>query len=265
VDPVSVDNEQSIAPAKALRPWISEIVVAGYHLGDRQVIAHLPDTATVLVYRVAAGEPGDLRVMGPRTRAAYHPGKDVPVCVKLRIRPGRAQPLLGIPVSRIVDRVVPLSDLWGQPGRHLAEGLADPGADPGYVIDRIEAALLAHLAIQRPADLRRSQLLQAAAESLASADYSPPGQLPEIARSLRISERHLRNLFALGVGISPKHFARIDRVRSVLNHAKRGHWAQLAARAGYYDQSHMTGEFRRMMGVPPTAFIAGHLPAARPC
>ncbi len=74
----------------------------------------------------------------------------------------------------------------------------------------------------------------------------------------------LHTLFTAGTGLSPKHFARIDRVRTVLA-ADAGWWSDIAATAGYYDQSHMTAEFRHFMGVPPAAFTAGRRPAAIPC
>jgi AraC-like DNA-binding protein len=95
------------------------------------------------------------------------------------------------------------------------------------------------------------------------------GRVPEriraTARRLNVSERHLRDLFTEAVGVPPKLFARLDRVRTVLVHAHRGHLAHLATEAGYYDQSHMTAEFRRIMGTPPAAFVAGHRPAATRC
>lgn len=85
------------------------------------------------------------------------------------------------------------------------------------------------------------------------------------ARRLHVSERRLRALFADGVGLSPKHFARIRRVRTVLANASEQRWANVAAVAGYYDQSHMTTEFRHLMGVSPAAFVAGRRPAAWRC
>jgi AraC-like DNA-binding protein len=95
------------------------------------------------------------------------------------------------------------------------------------------------------------------------------GRRPEhvrvTARRLNLSERRLRDLFTDAVGVSPRQFARLDRVRTVLVRARRAHLAQIATEAGYYDQSHMTAEFRRVMGTPPAAFIAGQLPATTPC
>lgn len=86
-----------------------------------------------------------------------------------------------------------------------------------------------------------------------------------LAGQLAISERQLRNLFTDGVGISPKHLARIERVRSALVRLGHGSRAQLAAYTGCHDQSHLTAEFRTLVGTPPQAFRAGRLPAARPC
>ncbi len=87
----------------------------------------------------------------------------------------------------------------------------------------------------------------------------------EAARRLHVSERQLRTLFADGTGLSPKHFARIDRVRNVLAVGCGRRWADVAAATGYYDQSHMTAAFRHLVGVPPAAFVAGRRPVARRC
>jgi AraC-like DNA-binding protein len=51
----------------------------------------------------------------------------------------------------------------------------------------------------------------------------------------------------------------------VLAHAETRPWSELAIEAGYYDHSHMTAEFRSIMGVPPTAFLRGELPPTTQC
>lgn len=89
-------------------------------------------------------------------------------------------------------------------------------------------------------------------------------RVSEVAAALNLSERHLRTVFADATGLSPTQFTRIRRVRFVLEHLDRP-LGELAAHAGYYDQAHLTTEFRRVMGVPPGAFAAGHRPAAEPC
>jgi hypothetical protein len=116
--------------------------------------------------------------------------------------------LLGVPVSEIVDRVVPLGDLWGESGRRLAGELAGLGPDPD--LNQLQAELLAHLTAQTPSDLARSELLHAATKVMTTRAGQPPKQVPAVAQRLAISERHLRSLFTDGLGISLKRFARYN-------------------------------------------------------
>ncbi|MFD7732447.1 helix-turn-helix domain-containing protein, partial [Kitasatospora phosalacinea] len=186
----------------------------------------------------------ELVLVGPRTRAAYHlapPGRS---CVRVRMRPGGARALLGRPLNGLADGVRPLGEL---PGLDVDRFAADP-----------VAALGAALA-DRPEPPER---LAEAARLLAT------GTVAGAAARLHLSERRLHVLFTDATGLSPKHFARIERVRAVLAAglaAGPGRWAEVAAAAGYYDQSHLTAEFRRFMGVPPAAFTAGRRPAATAC
>ncbi|WP_086666530.1 helix-turn-helix domain-containing protein [Lentzea kentuckyensis] len=258
---MGVDQHAVEVPA-GLRARISEISVATVNdHGRGRTMLDEPDHATTLVLRAAPGHRSELVVMGPRTRGRYHVGQPGPWCVKARLHTGQTRSLLGRPAHELVDRIVPLRTFWGEPADRMAGELA--GLTPGAA-----GELFARLLVHGPAagahgDPRRDELVRAATALLA-ADPGPGG-VAAAARRLHISERHLRNLFANGVGLSPKHFARIDRVRTVLAHARVRPWADLAAAAGYYDQSHLTGEFRRLMGVPPAAFSRGELPTATPC
>lgn len=221
-----------VVPAE-LRSWVAGIDVA---TADG-VAVDVPDHAVTLVVRSAR----EVIVMGPRTRAAYHVSEPGPSCVRVRVRPGRAKTLLGRSVREFADRAVPVREL--------------PGLDLGELADDPVGALTAAL-VDRPV---HDDLVVTAAELLADANVAAT------ARRLHISERRLRTLFAEGVGLSPKHFARISRVRTVLATTPDLRWAEVAAAAGYYDQSHMTAEFRQVMGVPPAAYAAGRRPAARRC
>ena len=261
---MNTKKEPGVLVPAALQPWVSDIRVGAVG-DDQQVLTRMPDAATALVFRTTAAQHSDLVVVGPCTHASYHAGKDVPFFVKVRIRPGRARALLGLSVHEIVDHAVPLSDFWGEPGDRLARELADIGSDPLRVLKTIEDALLAHLSAQTSRELSRSDLVHGATKGLSIRANRQPDGVRALARRLSISERHLRNLFTGAVGVSPKRFARIDRVRTVLARAHHEHWAQLATEAGYYDQSHMSAEFREIMGVPPGAFVAGRVPAAGPC
>ncbi|MYR55735.1 helix-turn-helix domain-containing protein [Streptomyces sp. SID625] len=242
-------------PMPALRPWIADVTLMR---PDRlRPLVHLPDVTTALVYRRTGPRDGDLHVIGPRSRASYHPGKEVPICVRARLRPGVARPVFGVPVSELRDQAVPLTELWGARAARLEHRLnALTGTDS--VLRGIEDAL--RECLQGDAD-PRGPLLREAVESLSTTGE----RVTALARRLSVSERHLRDLFTDRVGLAPKRFARIQRVRTVLAGAGSARWAGLAIDTGYYDQSHMAADFHTLMGVSPTAFSAGRLPATTAC
>ncbi|WP_405615414.1 hypothetical protein [Streptomyces sp. NBC_01508] len=118
----------------ALRPWIERISVAVYAAAEGRPLIHPPDPATEVLWRTTGdsrrtgGGGGGVVVLGPRTRASYYEGKDVPLCVRLRLPTGSATDLLGVPAGELVDRVLPLEELWGRP---RADRLADEPASLG--------------------------------------------------------------------------------------------------------------------------------------
>ncbi|MFJ1809259.1 MULTISPECIES: helix-turn-helix domain-containing protein [unclassified Streptomyces] len=257
-DPPS-PSEQTLPVPAALRPWITGIGTVAVDRPLDDAFAHMPDTATKVVVREEANGRRDTLVVGPRTRASYHtdPNKRVVSCVQLRLETGAVGPLFGVAAVDLVGRVVPLGDLPAGAARRLARELTEVERD----------GITARLADLLPPaeDGSRERLLRAAVDALSTRRHRTPAPVRDVARELAVSERQLRKLFADGVGVSPKHYARIDRVRHVLTHASSAPWAELAAATGYYDQSHMTADFRTLMGVPPRAFFTGRLPRATPC
>jgi AraC-like DNA-binding protein len=227
------------------------------NLTDGTTAVQIPDHATALAFRTTATGRSDLYVVGPRTRGRYHPVRGVPVCVRLRLRPGVARAVLGVPIHALVDRTFSLTDLWGPAGTRLTEALTGAGRDPARVLALLQDAVAARLSGWSPAG---SGLLAASVRSLSAVP-----RLADAAAELGVSERHLRNLFAREVGLSPKHFARITRLRRVLDQAGTRQWAAVADDAGFFDQAHMISDFRSFMGVTPAAYTAGRLPPATPC
>ena len=72
------------------------------------------------------------------------------------------------------------------------------------------------------------------------------------------SKVRLATLFRDEVGLTPKRYARTVRLRHVLRMLQDGRasLADVALGAAYYDQPHMTAEFRALGDVTPRAFLA---------
>ncbi|WP_344283064.1 helix-turn-helix domain-containing protein [Actinomadura napierensis] len=244
-----------MTPMPALRPWIADVTLM--RPDTPLPVVHPPDATTALVYRRTGPHSGDLHVVGPRSRATCHPGKKLPMAIRVRLRPGAARSVFDVPVSELRDRAVALTELWGARAARLQHQLNElPRTDT--VLREIEGALLECLHDDPDP---RNALLREAVESLSSTSE----RITELARRLSVSERHLRDLFTDRVGLAPKRFARVQRVRAVLAGAGSARWAGLAATTGYYDQSHMAADFHALVGVTPAAFRAGHLPTVTPC
>ncbi|MEU9154165.1 helix-turn-helix domain-containing protein [Streptomyces sp. NPDC048417] len=255
-------NAQSLpAPPEGLRPWVAEVRTMSFAEPPEGTFVQLPDAVTKVVLRVTGDGRRDVLAVGPRVRATYHEGKSHIECVELRLAPGTARPLLGVPAAGLVGRVVPLDALPGGAARRFAREVR--WLDPREALPRITEVLPGMLSEQT--DPARTALLRAGVEALSVRLNRAPAQVRDVARELAVSERQLRNLFTDGIGVSPKHYARIDRVRTLAARAGSAGWSELAAATGYFDQSHMTTDFRALMGVPPRSYLTGRLPALSPC
>ncbi|QIS08063.1 helix-turn-helix domain-containing protein [Nocardia arthritidis] len=256
--PVTADNvEHPMRLPESLRPWITE---AGYIPIVRygaEPFAHVPQAVTTIALHTDASGRRDALVLGPRTRATYARADKNAGCLRLRLAPGATRPLLGVSAADITDRVVRLGQLPGVVGE-LADALLELG--PHDALAYLEETLPQRLS-EDPTQRAHRALLNSAVTAL-STTAAPVHRL---ASTLAVSERQLRNLFTTGVGVSPKHYARINRVRHVIEQAGNTPWSQIATATGYYDQSHMAADFRTLMGVPPARFFRGDLPAPTPC
>lgn len=79
----------------------------------------------------------------------------------------------------------------------------------------------------------------------------------QTARSLGVSERRLLQVFREDMGLSPKLWSRVQRFQraaAALHSGRSIRWEQLALNCGYYDQSHLSNDFRAFSGVDPTTY-----------
>ncbi|MGV9662095.1 helix-turn-helix domain-containing protein [Nocardia niigatensis] len=254
---VSADElEHRLSPPESLRPWITEIAHIPTVRPEAMAFTHVPQAVTTIVLRTEESGRRDALVVGPRTRASYANPSKPAGCTRIRLAPGASQPLLGLPAADLTNRVALLADLPGA-AADLAGALAELA--PEDILPFLESELPQRLSEDRTRRDHRRLL----GSAVAAMDTAAP--IADLATSLAISERQLRNLFTTGIGVSPKHYARIARVRQILSAAGHTPWSHLATASGYYDQSHMTADFRSLMGVPPTAYFRGDIPAPTPC
>ena len=170
----------------------------------------------------------------------------------IRFEPGGLHALMGIPMHEITDRDVSLR----QVNMSLYERLHEAAhiEDATDRVRQVEAALCDQLACHPSRG--QTWLASAAVRRLDEL----PATIKSVAEGLRISRRSLERVFRQCVGLSPRHYLRIQRLQSVVARVQADSslpsWASLAVQHGYFDQPHLIREFGALAGTTPARYLA---------
>jgi transcriptional regulator GlxA family with amidase domain len=85
-----------------------------------------------------------------------------------------------------------------------------------------------------------------------------PRRVQHVTGEIGMSQRRLAQLFHEQVGVSPKTFHRVRRFQHTLQRLRglrQVDWADLAVECGYYDQAHLSHDFRQIAGMTPSAYL----------
>lgn len=242
------DFASEIAPSVASR----EIVIAP---GESSWSAMFADGGVSVVFCFGEGyridglwNPGrpSAHVIGPTT--VFHnsfPGARL-LQVGAYLFPEGASLVLGVPGREIAERIVGLDSFWRE-AASIEEKIADCSEDSGRVAV-VEALLIRHLKPQR------NLVVAHAARMMRHSG----GQVTvrSMAGWSGISRQLLARGFHEQIGLSPKTYLRLCRFRKALaSLGTESRLGELAAGAGYFDQSHMIAEIREFSGMTPAAII----------
>lgn len=174
----------------------------------------------------------------------------------LRLPPGEAASVLGVPLVDLADKRLALEDVVPARNQRITAALREVagGLRPAVDLTRRPAVDLA----RRPAvDLAMS--LTSASRWAGFVRRSASGMVPArvVAEELAWSERTFRRRMAIEFGYGYATLVRIERAgraRSVLRSGASVSAA--AALVGYADQPHLSREFRRLVGMSPGQFVS---------
>src|SRR5260370_14941047 len=228
-------QEVRFEPSADLCTWVSEFRVARISPGTTYNLVHLPGGEGSLMFRATDAGSGDLSGVGPLRRARYKTVGNAQFYVRVGLHPGRARRVLGLPLYELADRIVPLEAVWNSLGSSLCAQLIE--SEPAHVVPLIEEALRKFMRLRTAEPSVVNQLVRAI-------DQAPAVRLDEHALAAGLSGRQLRHLFRVELGMGPKHYSRIARIKQLLAKVGTNYWAELALDAGFYDQAHMIADFR---------------------
>jgi len=168
----------------------------------------------------------------------------------VHFKAGGAAAFFRAPLPDLRNRTVLLDELWGASAHDLHERLR-AARDVAAAIRIVEDALLARLCAAPAGDAMVAATLRELARDPSAA------RIASVQRASGCSPQQFIRRFEAGVGITPKRYARVLRFSDLLSRAVRvgpRDWAALAADCGYFDQSHLIHEFRRLAGLTPSAY-----------
>ena len=181
-------------------------------------------------------------VMGPAGKVGF---------VAARFSAWGAYHFFSFPLKEVSNSFVNLQDLW-KPRAKEIEARICAEKNTFKRVDRLQEILLNQLwrNSHRDRTLDYSLSLIHQTKGLMS--------VRDLAMSVGCTERQLRRKFDSRVGLSPKEFSRIVRVRQALQSLRLGPdklLTDISHECGYFDQSHFIRDFEEFTGLTPSEYL----------
>ncbi len=189
-------------------------------------------------------------VSGPQRRWIETAAEGNTALLGAALTPFGAGRILGRQQAELVDQVLDLDQVLGAEGDALHQRLGNA------VRLELRFTLLADWL--RARWLRGPAIDPLLAHALPRLARPPAPSIAQLCRELGVSPTWLARLFRQQTGISARHHAGIARFTRAFALATGGRhsWEAIARRCGYYDPSHLVGDFRLHMGESPTRLLA---------
>lgn len=255
-------QSRNYAPSPALAPYVLRHYVFEAELPQDFVLIDslLSETAFIRILLqgrwTAETSPGTWDYSGPTVLFGSN-SRPLKVRVEggfrvvgIAIRPSGWRAVFGCPASDFADRMVPLSDAWGDDADALHNAVGSARHD-SEIIARIEDMMATKIASHHHHAIDAPMRMF---ETIARHDSTI--RVDDAARQLGVSVRQMERQCCAAFGHTPKMLLRRSRFLD-LAMAMRGFsdpsQEELAA-LRFFDQSHLNREFRRFIGMPPGQF-----------
>jgi AraC-like DNA-binding protein len=243
------------SPCAALRPFIKRFLVVEFPSLYHD--AHLPDTGAVAAFsyrgncRINESEwAPQAAFTGLHETLRTHEHCHGHAVLLATFRPVGATAFLRPSQEEFTGRTTDLADIIDRPAEldRFNEQLASSQSH-GRQVKLLEDFLLSRLRDSEP-----DPLVAAAVAWLHQ--KTEPKRIDDLTRYIGLSQSALERRFRRIVGLSPKKFASLVRLRHAVQLRTTGtDLTTVAHSAGYYDQSHFIKDFRRATGRAPEAFF----------
>ncbi|CAM3158207.1 hypothetical protein SPAN111604_07360 [Sphingomonas antarctica] len=184
-------------------------------------------------------------LLGPSRGALRLTSEGVTTIVGVGLFPEGWHALIEPDADTLVGQLIDLTTLWGD---DALEPLAGTPDEPDRALAaRLEGHLLTRLQHAPPQDARVA--------AISRWINGPTGDIDQLTTELAVSRRQLERIARRAHGLPPRLLANKHRTLKLAAMLAAGIDLKTAWLDDFADQSHFTREFRRFMGVTPTAFL----------
>jgi AraC-like DNA-binding protein len=251
-------------PHPSLQPLVSRYI--GYEQRDVALSVHrgLPSRHVTLIISLldpvkTSGEAGRAGMQGLVGGLRTDPvliSQDRTLCgIHVELHPFGVRTLLGLSGAELCGRVVGLDDLVGSALSELPDRLAST-VTWSERFDILDEVFAAHASEPHPVagELGEAWRLMLGTGGLV--------HIADLAGEIGWSRRHFGQRFRAETGLTPKQAARILRFERAGALLRCGNLdlAALAVECGYYDQAHLSNEWRTLASCSPRTWISEELP-----
>jgi AraC-like DNA-binding protein len=163
--------------------------------------------------------------------------------------------VFGVPAAELVDRIVPLEDLWNR-----------------LEIEKLVATYV-NTDLRRSVSALRDEMTARTGRVTFGDTIGGTGTGLIRLHAGRISTKHLaeshgltrqqfKRRFLAAAGLPPKLYSRITRFQALVHSLLStdvSDWVAVSSDVGFYDQTHMINEFHEFAGSSPTVFFQPHV------
>lgn len=248
---------ENYSPPDNLKPFIKTLMIIESANGMESRI--LPDTSIVLAFKIKGkvsqkSEQNKVvlpsaMISGLRNQTRVVDYSENTSMLLVAFKEGGANAFFSEPLHEIFGMSLPLDDLWQRSKICEVEEKLSEAATNRKRIRAVESFLLSQLK-----DNRFDRMIYNAVERIKT--QRGDVKITELLKVFHTSRDPFEKRFRRVTGTSPKQFAQIVRLRSLINgYSSQDSFADLAAKFGYFDQAHFIKDFKSFTGQTPQVFL----------
>lgn len=221
-------------------------------IGAMEIVINLREDSIALYdsgNRTQCGSTRSSRLCGIHSKPVIIDHNSQVAVMGLHFKPGGGVPFFACPAIELHNQIVSLDEVWKGRAGELRERLIEaPTVEMRFlVLEHVLLNLMTHASERHPAvDFALHNFTQS---------LTPVGLVID---QIGFSARHFGRLFQDQVGLTPKLFCRIQRLRRALYllvGKEHVDWMDVVLACGYFDQAHFIHDFHTFTGCTPTIYL----------